>query len=199
VRILLDVDGVLADFPAAALRWLNGRAVGPGTLTIDQIHEHDILKAFQLEHLQDDFDQWCIDTEVCRHLPVYDGAQALVEGLRTIGEVVILTSPYAAVPHWQHARLAWLEEHFGIAKEDVVFAKRKEFVGGDMLLDDKLRNIEAWSAAWPWGAAVVFDRPWNQGGEHERVPDHGAALRYAAFIDSVLKKNREISLAVRRA
>ncbi len=174
--ICLDVDGVLADFPAAALRWLNGRAVGPSAFAVDQIQEHDILKAFKLDHLQEPFDQWCIDTEVCRHLPVYDGAQAFVEKLRGMGDLVIVTSPYSAVPHWMHARLAWLSEHFNIHKRDVVFCKRKELVRGHVLIDDKLENCEAFDASGQHREAIVFDRPWNRGSKLPRARGYAEAL-----------------------
>ncbi len=199
MRVLLDVDGVLGDFPNEVLAFCNrygrGNAVRPWELS--DVKQHDILKALGLEHMQQRLDQHMRDSDFCRHMPVYDGAQAFVEELKSFAEVVIVTSSYSDVAGWEYARRAWLKEHFGIEKQDVVFAKRKELVGGDMLLDDKLRNIEAWTGAWPWGAAVVFDRPWNQGGDHERATDHGTALRYARFVDSVLKKSETIRLAVK--
>lgn len=181
MRALLDVDGVLGDFPSCALRWLNGRGWSRAQpLTIEQITQHDILKAFGVENLQDAFDQWCADTDVCRHMPVYEGAQAFVEELKSFADVVIVTASYGAVRGWESARRAWLLEHFGITKRDVVFCKRKELVAGNMLLDDKLRNIDAWRNAWGHqGAAVVFDRPWNQGIQL-RVKSYDAALKIAA-------------------
>lgn len=184
---LLDVDGVLADFPSGALRWLNGRAVGPGAFTIEQITQHDILKAFDLEHEQDAFDVWCSDTDMCRHLDVYEGAQAFVEELKSFADVVIVTASYGAVRGWESARRAWLLEHFGISKRDVVFAKRKELVAGNFLLDDKLRNIDAWRNAWGHqGQAVVFDRPWNQGIQF-RVRTYDEALAAARGVKRVLE------------
>lgn len=175
MRILLDVDGVLADFPSAALRWLNtGR--GPSAFTLDQIDQHDILKAFKLEDLQERFDQWCIDTDVCRHLPVYEGAQAFVKELRKLGELVIVTSPYGAVPAWMHQRLGWLREHFGIDKRDVVFCKRKELVRGHVLIDDKLENCEAFAGSAQHRSALVFDRPWNRSGKLPRARGYAEVL-----------------------
>ncbi len=178
---LLDVDGVLADFPGACLRWLNSRrrVNGDREFTLDQIHDHDILKSFDLEHLQENFDTWCADTDMCRHLDVYDGAQAFVEELRSFADVVVVTSSFGAVRGWESARRAWLLEHFGITKRDVIFAKRKELVAGNFLLDDKLRNIDSWRNAWGHqGTALVFDRPWNQGIQR-RVSSFDGALDVA--------------------
>src|SRR6478736_6304090 len=133
MNILLDVDGVLGDFPSCALRWVNGYSP-LREVTLDHIVDHDILKVLGIEALQERFDRWCIDTELCRNMPVYDGAQAFVEKLRGLGELLIVTSPYAAVPNWCHARLGWLAEHFGIDKRDVIFCKRKEMVRGHVLI-----------------------------------------------------------------
>lgn len=174
MNILLDVDGVLADFPSAALRYINARA-GREHLLGD-IEEHDILKSLALLHWQDAFDLWCAETDVCRQLEVYDGAQVFVEKLRGMGDLIIVTSPYSAVPTWMHARLAWLEEHFGIHKRDVVFCKRKELVRGHVLIDDKLENCEAFASSGQHRDTIVFDRPWNRSGKLPRARGYAEAL-----------------------
>ena len=190
IRVLVDVDGVLADFPAAVLQFCNTYGCAPGARpwVLEDVKEHDILKALRLEHLQERLDTWCADTDMCRSLPLYDGAQAFVEELKSFAEVVIVTASYGAVPNWNHARLAWLEEHFGIDKADVVFAKRKELVAGNMLIDDKLRNIDAWRNAWGHqGCAAVFDRPWNRGIQY-RVQSYAEALECARGVGLLLAK-----------
>lgn len=186
-RVLLDVDGVLGDFPSCALRWVNGHSP-LRAVKLEHIDKHDILKSLGLEALQDRFDAWCRDTELCRSMPVYDGAKEFVRELRSFAEVVVVTSPYAAVPNWCHHRINWLAERFGIAKRDVIFAKRKELVHGHMLLDDKLDNVTAWNAMWVRGG-IVFDRPWNQNTEARvaRVANYEAALRAARNLERVVR------------
>lgn len=177
-RVLLDVDGVLADFPQAVIDWLNSLKLGC-LYRLEDVREHDILKNFGLESLQARLDQWCIDTDMCRELPVYEGAQAFVEELKSFADVVVVTAKYKKVPNWCSAREAWLEQHFGIHPDNVIHAKRKECVSGNMLLDDKLRNIDAWRVAWGHqGVATVFDRPWNQGLQL-RVTSYEGALGVA--------------------
>ncbi|HKY40693.1 MAG TPA: hypothetical protein VJN18_32380 [Polyangiaceae bacterium] len=183
MRVLLDVDGVLGDFPSEVLRFANkyGREPSWPEYSLEGATQHDLLKAWELEHLQKRLDQHMIDTDFCRHMPLYEGAQGFVDALRFIAnDLVIVTSSYSDVPTWEHARRAWLKEHFGFEKQNVVFAKRKELVAGNMLLDDKLRNIDAWRNAWGHqGTAVVFDRPWNQGIQF-RVRTYNEALKFAA-------------------
>lgn len=160
MTVCLDVDGVLGNFPLAALRYINDRA-GREYLLGD-IEEHDILKALGLLHWQDDFDRWCADTGVCRELEVYDGAKDFVRELRAMADVLVVTSPYVGVPTWCHHRINWLAEHFGIPRRDVIFAKRKEMIRGHLLIDDKLSNCEAWVSKSQHRKAVVFDQPWNR-------------------------------------
>ncbi len=175
MNILLDVDGVLGDFPSCALRWVNG-ANPRKPVTLEEVDQHDILKALGLDQLQERFDRWCIDTELCRHMPVYEGAQEFVEKLRAMGDLIIVTSPYANVPTWCHARLAWLSEHFNIHKRDVVFCKRKDLVRGHVLIDDKLENCEAFAGSGQHRDAIVFDRPWNRSGKLPRARSYAEAL-----------------------
>lgn len=186
MTICLDVDGVLADFPRAALHWINGysplRAV-----KLEHIDQHDILEALGLGALQESFDSWCRDTELCRSLPVYDGAKDFVRELRAMADVLIVTSPYSAVPNWCHHRINWLAEHFGISKRDVIFAKRKDMVRGHLLIDDKLSNCEAWVSKSAHRKAVVFDQPWNR----QQTAAHGGNLVRARSYEEVLKVVRE--------
>jgi 5'(3')-deoxyribonucleotidase len=182
MRVLLDVDGVLADFPSAALRYINGVGPLPFPVTLNDVTEHDILDCLGLSALQERFDRWCAEVELCRNLPVYPGAQDFVLSLRTFAEVVIVTSPYSAVPNWCHQRIEWLKEHFGIEKRDVIFAKRKELVMGDILIDDKAANVDAFLQAPTKGSAVVFDQPWNRRCD---IPAHYRARGYAEALKAV--------------
>lgn len=189
MRALLDVDGVLGDFPNEVLRFCNryGRASEQRPWVLEDAVEHDILKALKLGHLQDRLDMHMADSDFCRYMPVYEGAEAFVDELKSFADVVIVTASYGNVSGWEHARRAWLKQHFNIGKEDVIFAKRKDCVAGNYLLDDKLRNIDAWRSAWGHqGTAVVFDRPWNQGLQL-RVSTYTEALIAARRVNDALK------------
>lgn len=178
MRILLDVDGVLGDFVTEVVEFCNKyeRTLGSLGWTPDNVTEFDILRALKCEHLQARLDLHMAESDFCRHMPVYDGAPDFVAQLRGLGEVVIVTSPYSAVPTWSHARLAWLEEHFSIPKHDVIFAKRKELIRGDVLIDDKTENCEAFNRASSYRGAILFDRPWNQKCKLPRAKSYTEAL-----------------------
>ena len=160
--VLLDCDGILGDFCSEAVAFANryGRMAEERLFTLEDITRFDILESLKLEHLQDRLDRHMIDSDYCRHMPVYPGAQDFVERLRSVAEVVVVTSPYSLVPTWCHARVAWLGEHFGIPKRDIIFAKRKELVRGDWLIDDSADNVRVFQSHN--GNALLLDRPWNR-------------------------------------
>lgn len=151
--VLLDVDGVLADFSGELLRW-----VGP-QYTRAQLTEWDLTKALGIENRQHLFDEYASEPGFCESLPVLEGAQDFVEELRKVADVVIVTSPYSAARLWTFERLRWLERHFGISKYDVIFAKRKYLVKGDVMIDDGPHNIDEFVNRG--GRGLLIDQPWN--------------------------------------
>lgn len=154
-RVLLDVDGVLADFVSRAAQWAN-------TVTTKASHKTctkwDVLESWGLQGYQSWFDSVCSQRGFCADLPVYSGAKTFVRALRKDAEVVVVTSPLSCSPFWCHERTMWLANHFGFESKNVIFAKRKELVRGDVLIDDGPHNLEHFA-----GVRVLVDRPWNQG------------------------------------
>lgn len=168
MRVLCDCDGVIADFVARVVDFVNlnkAPSVDPNSRRVPHTHDHvthwDCFAALDAAHLQEAFDAHASTPGFCKSLPVLPGARHFVESLRELGcELVIVTAPYEAAQLWTHERLAWLREHFEIEKKDVVFCKRKELVKGDVLIDDALHNAEAFAAEG--GRVLLIDRPWNQ-------------------------------------
>lgn len=171
---LCDVDGVLGDFVLGVRRWAAQHL--PEHPTEESIVDFDILKNWGITGRYPDLSQWMIDTDYCRHMEVYPGAQAFIEQLRSVAEVVMVTSPMSSVPNWCHARVAWLKEHFGVDKRDVIFTERKELVSGSWLIDDKLENCQAFDLLGD-GVALCLDRPWNRASDSVlRVLNYDHAL-----------------------
>src|SRR5689334_3482006 len=115
--ILLDVDGILADF------------VGWFLLKIEQelgvlYHREDVSK-FDFSNLpgweliKNDAWDLCRREGFARNLPVLDGAKDGVRRLQEIADVEICTSPMPGAPTWTHERDEWLERHFGIHYKNI--------------------------------------------------------------------------------
>jgi len=159
-RLLLDVDGVLADFLAPSLSIL-ARLSGR-TYVYDDFKTWDIFDTVPREFEKPFFDAvnqpgWC------RSLPVYEGAVAGVRPLIEVTDLYVVTSPMNHVPTWMFEREGWLQEHFGVHHKRVVHTSAKFLCLGDVLVDDRPANIEAWEAEHPGGLGLLWDQPYNRG------------------------------------
>lgn len=133
MKLLLDMDGVLADFDAGVFR--------------------DIPNVDWPQEAYDRHQRWCTDylprsqrrtvrrhieeTHFFRHLPVIPGAVDGVCELMARGhDVWVCTKPLEANPWCANDKMAWIDEHFPILHGRVIIAPRKSMIHGDLLLDD---------------------------------------------------------------
>jgi 5'(3')-deoxyribonucleotidase len=155
---LLDVDGVLADFVGPTLRELH-RMGGP-KMTPEDIKTWDLFCHIPVEWKDHLLAAW--DAEGwCHSLPMLPGAAEGVQRLREAdADIVFATSPLKTI-YWVEERIAWLGEHFGAKRDDIIFTSRKELLVGGMLIEDKLSTALEWSKTHNRSTAL-WDRPWNQ-------------------------------------
>lgn len=161
-RILLDCDGVLADFCAGFLKLVNAQF---GTTFVPtDITDYDIAKALRWspERAEEAYALITNCDRFAARLDPMPGAQTGVRRLLELGEVYVVTSPWWSNETWCHDRTNWLYEHFGIGAGRVVHTAAKRLVAGDILVDDKTSTCEAWRAAWPQGVAVLWSTPQNR-------------------------------------
>lgn len=174
-RILLDVDGVVADF------------VGSFRAEAQKLYEHDLANGLGAEWAEyatstgkpTDWDlrkslglttaqESRVWEAVCKPgfattLETLPKAKEAVLLFKKLGlDVVFLTAPCPGSPTWAYDRKQWLEQHFGTPVR-VISTHEKECVYGDIFVDDKLANIEVWKAAWPDGLAIHYREPLHWG------------------------------------
>lgn len=146
LRILVDCDGVLADFVGLVLRYVE-RTYGmrPQREAIDQ---WDCFKAIGMGECWPAFRSWCDTLGECRAMVELPGGRELwAECLRlgAPGMVKVCTTPMTVA--WLSQRAAWLEA-FGVPLGDQIQVHGKEALAGgaagyDVLIDDKLENCRA--------------------------------------------------------
>lgn len=157
--ILVDCDGVMADFVSPVLRiveLLQGR-----TISFEEVTEFDIAKALKMTPAQSSAMIEQILTEgFTDSLAAFEGAREGVDKLREIGDVFCVTSPFRS-PYWMHERQLWLEREMGFKKSETVHTSAKQLVRGDYLIDDKLDTLFSWESSNPGGHGVLVRAPWN--------------------------------------
>lgn len=159
-RVLLDVDGVLADFVGPALAWFNadqGTSFEPHHVT-----EYSIEKSLGLTKQQADrFYKLCSRLPVGDQ-PVFVGAIEGFTRLSEVADVHIVTAPWLGHATWAYERIDWLWRHFQVPYKRVVITPAKHLVRGDFLVDDKTETLHTWAAEHPNSFAVQWQTPHNR-------------------------------------
>lgn len=161
--ILLDVDGVLCNFNKSTLEfhraWQTITNSGDAPKTEDDITDFNTFKALGNEELWEPYRRWANRKNFCYELEPYAYAWKMVEGLRELGDIHVVTTPFDT-DFWHSERLLWLQYHFGIRQKDVTFSHQKYMIDGDILIDDCHDNCYDWSKERR-KPIVMPRRPWN--------------------------------------
>ena len=159
-NVLLDQDGVIADFTGAALKALN--KIYNKKVTIKQyatefgkwgINDYYGITMDKMWEAVDETPNFWLDIEP---IPWY---QKLYDALAEIGQVTIITQP-GLDPECAKQKLQWLDLYFGIKSDAVFMGGRKYLMAGNgILIDDYVKNVEAFRSAG--GTAVLVPSTWN--------------------------------------
>lgn len=158
--VLLDCDGVLADFVAAFLDIVE-EETGERFLHSD-VGGFDIKIALGLDAAEAVRCYSRITPGFCGSLAPIAGAIEGVASLQDVADVYIVTSPWNSCPTWMSERELWLKKHFAIHHSRVIHGSAKHLVRGNFLVDDKAETVIRWQAAHPDKSAVLWAQPWNE-------------------------------------
>ncbi len=160
-NILLDVDGVLADFLSGAIKVLN-RAYNRD-ITLEQYakewgkwgtYDYYGITVEQFWKPIDETHNFWMDLEP---MP---WATKLYTALSAVGDVTILTMPNAD-PNCGRQKLQWLDYHLGIKPDAVMLGARKYLLAGNgVLIDDYHKNVDTFKAYG--GQAILIPSTWNK-------------------------------------
>jgi 5'(3')-deoxyribonucleotidase len=153
-HILLDMDGVIADFVTASL------------VRHNRLDKHDDCKQYNY------WEPWGITAvefwdklqgrEFWRDdIPLYSWSMSLIDAIDGMGlDYTILSSPHADV-ECVPGKLEWLAKHFDIDGPRTMFGRRKHLLANDshVLIDDCEYNVRMFRKHG--GRAILFPQPWN--------------------------------------
>lgn len=161
-RILLDVDGVLGDFTAMAVREVNN--LFDTSFTVADVTQFDFAAALGLTASQAaDVKRIIAGTAgLCTSIVPYPGAAEAVERLKSIAPVYVVTAPWHSSPTWVHERTRWITRHFDVGPNQQIHTSAKYAVRGAMLVDDKASAVERWQAENPEDVGVFWASPHNR-------------------------------------
>jgi len=159
--ILLDMDGVLADFETGFVEgW---RARFPGVPPLDPaLRRHfNITDDYPPEQRSMVVDVYGAEGFFL-HLAPVAGAIEGVRALEAMGhDIRFCSSPLRRYRHCVGEKYAWIDHYFGLDfVERLILTRDKTLVRGDVLIDDKPEITGAVAPAW---RRIVFDQPYNRG------------------------------------
>lgn len=165
--ILLDIDGVCADFITPVLEAVY--EITGIAYDVSDVTGWDIAKSLNLSVQDAGFlDDRISERYFCSHLQLYPGALEGVQELRKFADVYAVTSPFDS-EHWMREREVWLQQNLDFSRENIIFTSAKHLVNGNVLIDDKTSTVIKWETANTYkSTGFVFSRPWNSPDPFER-------------------------------
>jgi len=167
MRILIDMDGVIADFDGEFLkRWRERHPekffipMAERTLFYVKDHYPQELKPLVMEIL--------LESTFFRDMMPIDGAREALTEMDALGlEVFICTSPFSTYQNCVLEKYQWVEKTLGATWVDrIILTKDKTLVKGGYLIDDKPQITGVDAPSWEH---ILYDRPYNQGGNKRRI------------------------------
>lgn len=142
VRVLVDVDGVLANFIEGfrkEARLVTGR---PCDQLIDQVSCSAAL-GLSSEEEGAAFARvrrpgWAYNLK-----PYQQGVEA-IHKIASFADVYFVTAPLPKSETWTYDRTRWLHDHFPKLSHKIVHTENKHLVSGDEMIED------TWAQAGPW-------------------------------------------------
>ena len=166
LKILLDVDGPIADFVSAAVRVVND--LGGLSITPDDVTDWEVAD-FLPEGLRQDFWDRVTAEGFCSDLEPVPGAVEAIGHLMANHDVYFVTSDMATSKTWAWERREWLKNYLGVSSKRVVHAHAKYLVAGDVFVDDKPDHVESWRAQHLGGRALLWSMPHNVKAQNRRI------------------------------
>ena len=168
MRILVDMDGVIADLDGEFLkRWQERHPDKPyvpfekrTSFYVKDSYPEE-LKPFVVEIFR--------EPTFFRDMLPMDGAKAALFEMDRMGlEVFICTSPLSTYRNCVLEKYEWVENFLGVGWTNrIILTKDKTLVRGDYLIDDKpeIIGVEV-SPGWEH---IIYDRPYNRGVKKRRL------------------------------
>jgi len=186
MRIFFDLDDVIVSMVPEWLKIYNGKT--GEKIEARDIHSWDIGKYVKSP---DDLFAIVEENKFFQNLCPLTGAPETLEWLLswTDHEIFILTT-LPLSPTGAHDKMAWIKQHLPFFPLDrVIMARQKGIVWGDLLFDDRTKNLcDFEKKGW---MSVKFEQPWNKNTSDFVTVHNWAEIKtLICYAEEILKKGK---------
>lgn len=158
--ILVDMDGVLADFEGRFLE--NWRKKFPNHPIIPLAERETFyLEEDYPDGLKKDIESIFRAPGFFQNLKIISGSKEALTKMESLGhEVFICTSPISKYENCVLEKYHWVSKNLGYEwTKKMIVTKDKTLIYGDILIDDKPKHLGVKDPVWKY---VLFDAPYNK-------------------------------------
>lgn len=159
MRILVDMDGVTADFERAVIDIYRAKHPDKQYVPFEK-RKNFYVKSDYPKELQPLVDEIYLGKGFFRNLQPIPGSIEALHEMEKYYDVRLCTSPLLGNPYCTNEKLAWVHEHLGREwQKRTIIAPDKTLVRGDILIDDRPQVDGADTPAWEH---IIYDQPYNR-------------------------------------
>lgn len=190
MTILVDVDGVLADFCTHVRDVCNVKS------EITEMELSLSLTEEEMERVKEE----AVKPDFCYSMPAFKGAKEFLAELMAIDDVYAITSPWFS-PTWAHERKLWLMD-LGLPVSNIIScsAHSKPLVSGRVLIEDHPTTLVRWLNHNSNGRGILrhlyhnrpYSRTMKDAEAHEDFYAFFTRCRRAKSYEEIISMMREI-------